>query len=170
MLSLFRCATLADYTESYNVNFWGCDVYDAGVYRPMVNGTFADDDGDRGGGACPEVSYFETQLGRFAAWECVAPRARPVEATVFFFAYTILTAFVVISLFVGVITTAMFETLEAQRVLTEKKEYEKGLARNEGAGHRAVRDTADPNSNDVLRGLLEEAIVRVMQCNITNAT
>ena len=32
MLSLFVCATLSAWSEVYSINFFGCDVYDAGAY------------------------------------------------------------------------------------------------------------------------------------------
>ena len=43
-----------------------------------------------GGGVCAFAPahgprYFATGAGHFAEWDCVAPRGRPLEATLFFF-------------------------------------------------------------------------------------
>ena len=66
---------------------------------------------------------YHTEAGRFEAYLCDEPKAQPVIATAFFFVYTCLTAFVVLSLFISIITAAMFEIMD-------KKRRERELARS----------------------------------------
>ena len=100
MLSLFQCATLSGWGEMFLVNFYGCDKYTAELYVPTT-----------------ERIGVETEYGYFETWGCDRPdRRAPVGVTVaFFVVYTVLTAFVILSLFISVITMSMFEIMQLNR-------------------------------------------------------
>ena len=51
-----------------------------------------------------------TLTGPLLTWECDAPSAQPGFAFVYFTAFTILTAMVILSLFIGVIAMGMFDS------------------------------------------------------------
>ena len=55
---------------------------------------------------------FSTKLGTFYNDRCSRSEASPVTAQIYFYSFTMLTAFVVFSLFVSVIEMGMFETME----------------------------------------------------------
>ncbi|KAK7233590.1 low voltage-gated calcium channel [Aureococcus anophagefferens] len=55
---------------------------------------------------------FSTKLGTFYNDRCDRSGASPVTAQIYFYSFTMLTAFVVFSLFVSVIEMGMFETME----------------------------------------------------------
>ena len=98
MLSLFVCATLSAWSEVYSINFFGCDVYDAGAY-------FDADDAAAG--------RIVTDFGSFDGYACAAPNnGLQVVTVVYFVSYTILAGFVILSLFISVITMAMFEIIQ----------------------------------------------------------
>ena len=96
MLTLFQCATLAAWRDIFLVNYFGCDKYDMDLYTETTH-----------------PSKIHTELGWFYAFNCSEPRHdRRFVATIFFMFFTVLTAFVVLSLFISVITMAMFEIME----------------------------------------------------------
>ena len=107
MLSLFVCATLSAWSEVYSINFFGCDVYDAGAY-------FDADDAAAG--------RIVTDFGSFDGYACAAPNnGLQVVTVVYFVSYTILAGFVILSLFISVITIAMFEIIENNKAQTESE-------------------------------------------------
>ena len=57
----------------------------------------------------------QSDLGKFHATVCVSPNPEPVVATCFFFLYTVITAYVILSLFISVISAAMFEVIEMKK-------------------------------------------------------
>ena len=125
MLTLFQVATLAGWTDIYRINYFGCDRHEGGVYQ-----------------AGPP-SRVHTALGSYDRALCHAPAAAPISATVFFFTFTVLTAFVVLSLFISVITSAMFEAMESHK-------HQKQMA-------RVMRDSSASEKRERLLAALNEA-------------
>ena len=126
MVTLFRCTTLASWNEVYNINFYGCDRYTSAKYMPAT-----------------ELTWFKTGYGRFPNWDCSHPENHPVTSSFYCFTFTFLTAFVIISLFVGVITMGMFETLDEKAGEEREEEYATNLEKN--------LEELDPNHNEELR-------------------
>ena len=86
MFTLFRCSTLEDWTDVMYINMYGCDVY-----------------GYRG-------NYM---LER----ECRSPQVpfgSAATSVMFFLTFVVLTNLVTLSLFIGVVTTAMQEATDSQ--------------------------------------------------------
>lgn len=106
MLSLFTFATLASWSNIAKINYFGCDLYNGGLYVQFANSTEGDDDhlyeGD-------DHLLEHTAFGTFPKHVCYAPEGQPLATMLFFFSYTIITAMVILSLFISVITSAMFE-------------------------------------------------------------
>ena len=139
MLTLFRCATLAGWAEVYFINYYGCDVYTGGIYATMMeNNTNAD------------LADFSTSAGTFPQFLCVDQAPYPVTITWFMFLYSIITAFVVISLFVGVITMGMFDAIEVEKQISISDNYNKELAAK-------TRTLTDPSQNSFLKHRLDQA-------------
>ena len=63
-----------------------------------------------------ESAVIHTKFGTFYDAVCYAPSARPIAAGFFFYAFTLSTAFVVLSLFVSVITSVMFEAMTLKEI------------------------------------------------------
>ena len=85
LTTLFRVATMEDWTDVYYVNYFGCDVFTAGIY--LANATRDDS-------------------------TCLEPAAQPVLATVYFMSFTVISAFVLLAMFVGAITLGMIECVD----------------------------------------------------------
>ena len=102
MLSLFQCATLSGWGEVYQVAAFGCDRFDMGLYLEAHEG-----------------KVFRTSYGVFHNFDCSRPRAQPIAALFFFFVFTVLTAMVVLSLFISVITMCMLEIVQMKRMISE---------------------------------------------------
>mmetsp|Transcript_856 Transcript_856/g.1796 ORF Transcript_856/g.1796 Transcript_856/m.1796 type:complete len:1273 (-) Transcript_856:158-3976(-) len=109
MLSLFRCATLEDWSDIMYINIFGCDAQYggvAGVYGGLDN-------------AVPPYEHLGTRqkgmgtlAGYFPANECWNPVRQPLVATAFFILFILIAAFVMLSLFVGAVCGGMSEALE----------------------------------------------------------
>uniref|UniRef100_A0A7S1XQD9 EF-hand domain-containing protein n=1 Tax=Phaeomonas parva TaxID=124430 RepID=A0A7S1XQD9_9STRA len=92
LLTLFRCATLEDWTDVMYINIFGCDQY-LDIY------------GHDGTRSLPW--YFD----------CTNPQKRPFFSVVFFLIFIVLGALVLLTLFVGVVTTSMEEATENMKVV-----------------------------------------------------
>ncbi|CAM9279328.1 unnamed protein product, partial [Heterosigma akashiwo] len=94
-VTLFRCATCEDWTDVMYINMFGCDVYDGGLYTQAESNQ-------------PVYSAF----GKFNGFECSAPSRHWLMSVVYFVYFITLSAFVLLSLFIGSITIGMSEALE----------------------------------------------------------
>ena len=83
MLSLFKCSTLSGWLEIYQVNAFGCAAHPK--YRPAN-----------------ETELIHTQFGSFYDSTCTSSIENPYSAAVFFYSFTLVTSFVVLSLFISV--------------------------------------------------------------------
>jgi len=88
LLTLFRAATLEDWTDIMYINMYGCDRY--GYDWPTPN-----------------------EMG------CNKPYAYGIWAVLFFICFIIIGALVILTLFIGVVTTAMEEATDAHKVEEE---------------------------------------------------
>lgn len=68
-----------------------------------------------------------TIAGSLPVWVCSAPGEQPVFTVAYFVAYTIVSAFVIMSLFVGVITIGMFTGYSENQERIAREEYEAGI-------------------------------------------
>ena len=93
--TLFRMATLEDWSDVFYINYYGCDVYDSGLY--VSNETELS----------PGVWGLEpgTVL-------CDKPYALPVLSALYFFNFIIISSLVLLSMFIGAITISMSECVE----------------------------------------------------------
>jgi len=101
-VTLFRCATLEDWTDVMYINMFGCDAYDGGLYSPAEANQ-------------PIPSAF----GSFKGFQCSAPSRHWLISVVYFVFFITLSAFVVLSLFIGAITMGMntaLEEMESQKL------------------------------------------------------
>jgi len=83
MLSLFKCSTLSGWLEIYQVNAFGCAAHPK--YRPAN-----------------ETELIHTQFGSFYDSTCTSSIENPYSAAVFFYSFTLVTSFDVLSLFISV--------------------------------------------------------------------
>ena len=72
ILTLFQVSTLASWAKIFQINYFGCDKYPAGLYV-QANSS--------------EVAMIDSELGKFHATVCVSPNPEPVVATCFFFLF-----------------------------------------------------------------------------------
>ena len=133
MLTLFQVATLASWGDVFRINYFGCSKFHAGVY------------------VSPEVldhTHVATSLGRFHLFVCDedSSTAFPIFASLYFFLFTVLTAFVILSLFISVITTAMFEIMRINDIEQTMKREFKGTSPAEKRD-RMIAELKNPESN-----------------------
>jgi len=137
MLTLFQVSTLASWTSVAYTSWWGCGDYLGDPYAA------AGDD-------APAV--IETRFGNFQGYRCEAPEAKPIEVFFFYTIFVIITAWVVLSLFIGVMSLGMFEAFEEMKAKNKEKMYRQRLEENASIGE----DDAEGGSN--LQVLIEAAL------------
>merc|ERR1712146_563925 len=77
LLTLFRCASLEDWTDVMYINWFGCDVY----------------------------GYTGEAL--FNKYTCITPESWGFISVIYFVSFVIIASLVMISLFVGIVCTSM---------------------------------------------------------------
>jgi len=109
MLTLFRCATLEDWTDVMYINMYGCKNYDSGLYSQAE-----------------KVSFIYTNYGTFARYDCVPDlvQARPVVSVIYFALFILISAFMMLSLFVGAVCNGMHDAVEELEEEAAQKQEE----------------------------------------------
>lgn len=82
LLTLFRCATLEDWTDVYYINFYGCDEYDS-IYQYTNSSSTS------------TTNFYEMNPDFF----CEDPTPRPLISTFFFVTFIVISAFVMLRLY-----------------------------------------------------------------------
>jgi len=118
MLTLFQVSTKASWTNIAYTSWWGCGNYEGDAYSSENS---------------ENPSTISTLVGDFQGYKCDLGSKKPLATGAFFSFYLVLTAWVVMSLFVGVISIGMFEAFEAMKREKKKRKYlrkqEKNAAR-----------------------------------------
>ncbi|GMI03798.1 hypothetical protein TrLO_g11007 [Triparma laevis f. longispina] len=116
MLTLFRASTLEDWTDIMYINTYGCEIYG---YSAAMNDAL-------GGAGCgsPEA------MSRGQADISVTWKGSPMSST-FFLIFIMIGALVLLTLFVGVVTTSMEEATEDMKEKMELEEEVQKVAEEE---------------------------------------
>ena len=109
MITLFRLATLEDWTDVMYVNMFGCDKF-AYSSNGMV---------------------------------CTAPTAFGLLSVAYFIIFTVIGSLVLLSLFIGVITTAMSEAQDKLKEEDEKEDLFKQIVKKGGLKRKHVQQFQD---------------------------
>jgi len=92
MLSLFKVSTLASWTSIAYISWFGCENY---IGSPYASG--------------PHPSSIHTSFGTFQGFKCDSEdTSQPIVTGIFFACYILCTAWVIMTLFIGVISMGMF--------------------------------------------------------------
>ena len=121
-------STLASWTSIAYTSWYGCGNYYGDPYG-------ADSAGNAG--------RLHSELGAFQGFQCVASTAKPAFTFVFFSSYIVITAWVIMSLFIGVISMGMFDAFENMKAVNSRLGYLKRLEANQ--------DTADEKASATRR-------------------
>jgi len=92
MTSLFQVSTLASWTSIAYISWFGCNNFNESPYGEE------------------NPSRIDTMTGSFEGFKCTSNKPEPFLTGLFFASYILLTAWVIMSLFVGVISMGMFES------------------------------------------------------------
>jgi Ca2+-binding EF-hand superfamily protein/ABC-type multidrug transport system fused ATPase/permease subunit len=150
LVTLFRCSTLEDWSDVMYIAYYGCDKFDSQyVY---------------------EREWTKENRQFWCDHRNASPS--PAVAVLFFVSFTIVAAFVLLSLFIGAITMSMSESMEKQeeehleelarqkylktkRKEKRKREEEAELARRIASGEK-VRMSNIKNSTDAMGYMARE--------------
>ena len=107
MVTLFRCATLEDWTNVMYINMYGCKDYADGFYQTRPAPTHP------------------WPAGVDASSACNKPSAQPVLSAVYFISFIAVASLVILSMFIGAVTLSMqatLETIQAETLLAKARE------------------------------------------------
>jgi len=94
MLTLLGVATLDGWGEIMFINYFGCDVFSGGYYTSEKT-----EEDNRTGGT---------------AW-CGTPQAQPAISAIYFISFIVLSAFCILSLFIGAVAMSMVESMQEMK-------------------------------------------------------
>mmetsp|Transcript_31661 Transcript_31661/g.62776 ORF Transcript_31661/g.62776 Transcript_31661/m.62776 type:complete len:1001 (-) Transcript_31661:3-3005(-) len=114
MLTLFRASTLEDWTDIMYINIYGCKDYPSGG---GIEYCFAADPG-----ACDNVPPM---------YWCADHEALGVYAAVYWITFIVISALVMLSLFVGAVTMSMSESMEDMKIEAEEQERKERLLKKQ---------------------------------------
>ncbi|POM64982.1 Voltage-gated Ion Channel (VIC) Superfamily, partial [Phytophthora palmivora] len=151
MVTLFRMSTLENWSTVMDINYFGCDRFDGGYYStdPTAAASFQYCNATRVYGANVTASSLASQRA-----------LNQVMATLYFITFILISAFVMLSLFIGAITMSMTQSMEqmkkAQEEAEAKKRAEKARKRaleaeqraREAEKKRAAGEAQDNNDQD----------------------
>ena len=109
LLSLFRACTLENWGDNMYINMFGCREYDGGIYQSRDDMNQVDWD------RLPDM------------YKCINPQPQAGLAGAFFVSFTVISSLVMLSLFIGVITMSMQESLNDMRREVEESNRMKRL-------------------------------------------
>jgi hypothetical protein len=93
-MTLFQISTLSSWTNIAYTEWHGCDTFSQSMYHEA-----------------DKPSVIHTLTGAEFGWACSKPSKQPVFTFFYFTTFTIVTAMVIMSLFIGVITMVSHKTI-----------------------------------------------------------
>lgn len=132
MITMFRCATLDAWSDVMYLNIFGCDSY---PYLYVVD----------------EADF--TKENRL--FHCEEPKAQYVVSALYFVVFIVMSALVMLSLFIGAVTLSMNDSLVELKVLAlakkKKERYEKNVTKmflaNSRVEKRKEKKTEESNTS-----------------------
>ena len=140
LATLFRIATLANWGDIMYLNMYGCDVY------PVYD--YYDPEGDDG----PPDDWRDLPM-----YEC-RPESSEVFAPFFFISFVVISALVMLSLFIGAVTMSMTDSMDELKRITEEKKRMITFERNRQkilnimSASENVENEVDEDGNPIVRG------------------
>jgi len=168
MVTLFRCATLEDWSDVMYINFYGCDSQ-----AIQVNGNYLGADGGAPfapGRLAEKAEGAGTMFGYFYHNVCWSPSAQPAFSTLYFIAFTLIAAFVMLSLFIGAVCGGMSDAMdkfkenaEIDKVMKEAREQERMLEiENAEEEARELAMSESPITDNFMGGEMEALTMQDM--------
>ena len=113
MLSLFQVSTLSSWTSMAYISWYGCENY--------LGSGYSDEN----------PSKIENGPFDFEGFRCTSNIRSPMTTFTFFSVYIVLTSWVIMSLFIGVISMGMFDAYLTMKEEERKEKYRRRLEENE---------------------------------------
>lgn len=114
LLCLFHAMTLDSWGDNLRINAYGCDVYDAGIYvlkSDYINSSSM-------WNKIPDM------------YKCTSPEQQPFVSAVYWLTFISIASLILLSLFVGIITMSMQESLDEMRKETGETHRKKILIKS----------------------------------------
>ena len=147
MVALYQTSTLASWTSIAYTSYWGCATWLGDPYG-----------GEASSGG--HASRVETRAGSFDGFRCDLPglgRGNAALASAFFPIYIVLTAWVIMSLFIGVISMGMFQAFEELKEEKKQKQYKERLAGTAGVAGKEAAAVVRPKKRGSIAAVVSFA-------------
>ena len=118
-MTLFRAATLEDWTDIMYINIFGCDEFGGGIYD---------------------------NTSPFSMYHCIRAVENPVISPIYWTTFIIIAAMIMMSLFIGAITMAMTESMDQmkeEKAAADEERMKEFFAQNEVGKKAAEAKEAD---------------------------
>jgi voltage-gated sodium channel len=126
MLTLFRASTLEDWTDIMYISIFGCDKYNSGIY------------------VTPESFTPDNRM----EW-CMTPEQNQFLSPFFWVTFVVVSALVMLSLFIGAVTMSMTESMEQMKE-EEEEASKKRMKEKQMAKMRAAQEANIARRNSEL--------------------
>ena len=136
MITLFQIATLSNWAYVGNTQWFGCNRFHIPFFK--------------------EEEVLEVRLHhggpKIQTYHCDESGHRRVLSFVFFVTFTVLTAWIILSLFIGVIAMGMFEAFEALQQEVNEVEHQKNVdeSKRDDFVRKLTRKALDPKVRAVI--------------------
>ncbi len=182
MLTLFRASTLEDWTDLMYISMFGCDEYQ-NVYCLKANP--ADCGNTPGMYQCVQFEQAEEDAASFSPtpaptsallYPSATPEALPGLSAVYWISFIVVSALVMLSLFIGAVTMSMSESMEDMKIEAEEAERKARLLKkqmrlkeveskgdsteaheNADMSTMSIREREEHKNQAIMRSLLLEA-------------
>jgi len=155
ILSLFRAATLEDWSDIMYISMYGCDAYSSGMYVTGTNDELIEQ-------GVPKM------------FRCTAPSAQPGLAATFWVLFIMICSFVMLSLFIGVITIAMSDSISEMQKMQQETTERRRQAKKEKLSKSMTLDDVDLQQPDNVytfsQKIMLKSLVREANHMLSNST
>ena len=179
LITLFRAATLEDWTDIMYMGIYGCKLYPGGIYKDRPDANATDSEYDDDGYAEEELDDYGYDDERYSCEEAddeyffIADPNADLLVALYWVLFITISALVMLSLFVGSVTMSMSESMnqmkdeqeEAARKARLLKQMKKqhSMADGDGVQKKSVRMTKEMRAQ-----LREETQMRDMLSDLVN--
>jgi voltage-gated sodium channel len=157
MVTLFVISTLSNWSDIAYTQWYGCSVYLASPYNHIDEGP-----------PRPSPRWGNQPLGLYQGFTCTQDASQPASAFIFFTVYIIITSWVVMSLFIGVISMGMLEAfLEHFEIEKKRASHDRNFASlNSTLNGTSI---APPDSENRFKILIDASVNDVVKIKSTSS-
>lgn len=123
LTSLFRASTLENWAEIMNISYYGCQIYPGDIYQTSDNFPAITRNG------CMDSMDEYPSMYHCISNDDESTQPKPVTAAIFWLSFIVISSLVMLSLFIGVVTMSMQDSMNDMRSELELANRKRKLLR-----------------------------------------